>query len=81
MMRRAVKALALLGAAILGACISGSETGNPTKGLTGRIRTLDGLPAARARVKLVPAGYVPADPHAVAEFVDELVDNLAHYFG
>lgn len=66
MMRRAVRALSLLGAVCLGACISGSETGNPTKGLTGRIRTLDGLPAARARVKLVPAGYVPADPHAAA---------------
>lgn len=58
--------LGLAAAVCLSACIDGSETGNPTKGLTGRIRTLDGLPAARTRVVLVPEGYIPADPQATA---------------
>jgi len=59
-------ATALLTAAVLGGCLAGSETGNPAKGLTGRIRTLDGLPAARTRVVLVPEGYVPTDAHSAA---------------
>ncbi|MDB5047746.1 MAG: repeat-containing protein [Fibrobacteres bacterium] len=48
-------ALALLG------CFEGSETGNPSKGLTGMIKTLDGVPAARTRVYLVPRDFNPLD--------------------
>lgn len=58
--------LALLAAAAFWcSCEIGSETGNPAKGITGLIRTADGLPAASARVLLVPDGFVPADDRAI----------------
>ena len=64
---RAWAAGALLGAAIqISSCIQGSETGNPTKGLSGIILDRDGKPAAAARVRLVPAGYIPLDDEAAA---------------
>jgi hypothetical protein len=70
---------ALCAAALWGGCISGSETGNPAKGLTGRIRTLDGLPAARARVVLVPSGFVPADARATAALPSATTDAQGRY--
>ena len=71
--------LAGFAAAGLNGCLAGSETGNPTKGLTGRIRTLDGLPAARTRVVLVPEGFVPADAHAVAALPAAATDAQGRY--
>lgn len=47
--------------AFLSGCNTGSETGNPTKGLMGTLNTLDGLPAGRTLVRLVPADYNPLD--------------------
>jgi Concanavalin A-like lectin/glucanases superfamily/Domain of unknown function (DUF2341) len=54
-------ALALAASAFLGGCNTGSETGNPTKGLTGNVLTLDGVPAARTQVILVPEDFNPLD--------------------
>ncbi len=54
-------ALGALLAAWLGGCNTGSETGNPTRGLTGSFKTLDGLPAAHTRVILVPVGFNPLE--------------------
>nr|MDQ3003434.1 DUF2341 domain-containing protein [Fibrobacterota bacterium] len=53
----------LLGAmaAYLASCNFGSETGNPTKVLEGSFKTLDGLPAARTQVYLVPKDFNPLD--------------------
>jgi hypothetical protein len=58
----------LLGIALVGCfgggligCNTGSETGNPTKGLTGTVKTLDGLPAAHTQVILVPKDFNPLD--------------------
>jgi hypothetical protein len=72
-------ATAWLTAAVLGGCLAGSETGNPAKGLTGRIRTLDGLPAARTRVVLVPEGYVPADARSAAALPAATTDANGSY--
>ncbi|MEO7425545.1 MAG: DUF2341 domain-containing protein [Fibrobacteria bacterium] len=57
----AALALALAAPAFLGGCNTGSETGNPTKGLTGNVLSLDGLPAARTQVILVPDGFNPLE--------------------
>ena len=43
------------------ACLEGSETGNPAKGTTGILKTLDGIPAANARVYLLPQDFNPLD--------------------
>jgi hypothetical protein len=72
-------AVVLLAAAGFGGCLGGSETGNPTKGLTGQIRTMDGLPAARTRVVLVPEGYVPADAHPPAGLAAVMTDGQGRY--
>lgn len=45
----------------LSACFDGSETGNPAKGTAGVVKTLDGLPAARVRMTLVPRDFNPLD--------------------
>jgi hypothetical protein len=74
-----VLAVAACLAACLLACIEGSETGNPAKGLTGRIRTLDGQPAARTRVVLVPEGFVPADPKAISALPADTTDAQGEY--
>ncbi len=66
-MKRASSLRALITAATLTAvlaisgCFEGSETGNPSKGLTGVVKTLDGVPAARIRVYLVPQDFNPLD--------------------
>ncbi|MBW8889473.1 MAG: hypothetical protein JF616_17085, partial [Fibrobacteres bacterium] len=72
-------AVALLTAAGLGGCLAGSETGNTAKGLTGQIRTLDGLPAARTRVVLVPDGFVPVDTHSAAALPAVTTDAQGRY--
>lgn len=54
-------AIALAASVFLGGCNTGSETGNPTKDLTGNVLTLDGLPAARTQVILVPDGFNPLE--------------------
>lgn len=74
-----LRATVWLTAAVLGGCLAGSETGNPAKGLTGRIRTLDGLPAARTRVVLVPEGYVPADARSAAALPAATTDANGNY--
>ena len=72
-------ATSLLTAAVLVGCLAGSETGNPSKGLTGRIRTLDGLPAARTRVVLVPEAFVPADARSAAALPAATTDANGNY--
>ena len=52
--KSAAIALSLSASVYLAGCNTGSETGNPTKGLTGSVLTLDGAPAARTQVILVP---------------------------
>lgn len=46
---------------VLTGCNTGSETGNPTKGLAGTFETLDGLPATRTQVYLIPKDFNPLD--------------------
>jgi hypothetical protein len=75
----AISLAALFAAFGLDGCLAGSETGNPAKGLTGQIRTLDGLPAARTRVVLVPVGFVPADAHATASLPAATTDAQGRY--
>jgi hypothetical protein len=59
--RSAAAALSLAASVYLAGCNTGSETGNPTKGLTGNVRTSDGVPAARTQVILVPGDFNPLD--------------------
>lgn len=61
MVRSTVVALSLAACVYLGGCNTGSETGNPTKGLTGSVLTSDGLPAARTQVILVPDDFNPLE--------------------
>jgi concanavalin A-like lectin/glucanase superfamily protein/uncharacterized protein DUF2341 len=61
MLLSAAVALSLAASVFMGGCNTGSETGNPSKGLTGNVLTLDGLPAARTQVILVPEGFNPLD--------------------
>lgn len=53
--------LSLAASVYMAGCNTGSETGNPTKGLTGNVLTLDGVPAARTQVILVPEDFNPLD--------------------
>jgi hypothetical protein len=46
---------------LLAGCFEGSETGNPSKGAAGVLKTLDGLPAANAHVTLLPRDFNPLD--------------------
>lgn len=59
--KSAAVALSLAVSIYLTGCNTGSETGNPTKGLTGNVLTLDGVPAARTQVILVPEDFNPLD--------------------
>ncbi len=45
----------------LSGCNTGSETGNPAKGVSGTVESLDGVPAARAQVYLIPRDFNPLD--------------------
>jgi Concanavalin A-like lectin/glucanases superfamily/Domain of unknown function (DUF2341) len=54
-------ALSLTASIYLAGCNTGSETGNPSKGLTGNVLTLDGVPAARTQVILVPKNFNPLE--------------------
>ncbi len=42
-------------------CFDGSETGNPTKGTAGILKTPDGVAAAHTRVYLLPRDFNPLD--------------------
>lgn len=84
---KSASALSLAASVCLSVCLcgcnTGSETGNPTKGLTGNVLTLDGVPAARTQVILVPGDFNPLeliDGHASALHIDTTDDKGRYGF-
>lgn len=57
----ALAGLLLAASGGLDGCNTGSETGNPTKGLSGSVKNQDGSPAAHTQVILVPADFNPLE--------------------